>query len=102
MKEIGLKRGVVIVMNPQTGEILALVSLPTYDDNLFARGISNADYQALLSDPDKPLVNHATQEHFPPGSTYKLVTGTGGFADKKITASTPPLTKAFLNLGTAT
>ena len=100
MTEIGLKRGVVIVMNPQTGEILALVSLPTYDDNLFARGISNADYQALVDDPDRPLLNHATQEHFPPGSTYKLVTGTGGLADKKITATTQLETKSFLTLGT--
>ena len=85
MKEVGLKRGVVIVMNPQTGEILALVSLPTYDNNLFARGISNADYQTLLDNPDKPLLNHAVQAHYPPGSTYKLVAGTGGLADKKIT-----------------
>jgi len=100
MKEIGLKRGVVIVENPQTGEILAMVSLPTYDDNLFARGISNDDYQALLNDPDRPLLNHSTQEHFPPGSTYKLVTGTGGLADKKITATTQLQTKAFLTLGT--
>ncbi len=100
MKEIGLKRGVVIVMNPQTGEILALVSLPTYDDNLFARGISNADYQKLVDDSDKPLLNHATQEHYPPGSTYKLVTGTGGLADQKITANTELLTKEYLTLGT--
>ncbi len=99
MTEIGLKRGVVIVMNPQTGEILALVSLPTYDDNLFARGITNKDYQALVDDPDRPLLNHATQEHFPPGSTYKLVTGTGGLADKKITATTQLETKSFLTLG---
>jgi penicillin-binding protein 2 len=101
MKEIGLKRGVVIVMNPQTGEIMALVSLPTYDNNLFARGISNKDFSKLLNDPDKPLLNHATQEHFPPGSTYKLVTGTGGLADKKITATTPNATKGYLTLGGA-
>ncbi len=100
MTEIGLKRGVVIVMNPQTGEILALVSLPTYDDNLFARGISNADYQKLIDDPDKPLLNHATQAHYPPGSTYKIVTGTGGLADKKITATEQLQTKSFLTLGT--
>jgi penicillin-binding protein 2 len=87
-------------MNPQTGEILALVSLPTYDDNLFARGISNADYQALVDDPDRPLLNHATQEHFPPGSTYKLVTATGGLADKKITSTTQLETKSYLTLGT--
>lgn len=100
MNVIGLKRGVVIVMNPQTGEILALVSLPTYDDNLFARGISNADYQKLIDDPDKPLLNHATQAHYPPGSTYKLVAATGGLADKKITANTQLLTRGYLTLGT--
>ena len=55
MKAAGLKRGVVIVMNPQTGEILAMVSLPTYDNNQFATGISNADYAKLLNNPDKPL-----------------------------------------------
>ena len=49
---VNLQRGVVIVMNPQTGEILAIVSLPTYDNNLFARGISNADYQALHRGPE--------------------------------------------------
>ncbi len=99
MGEVGLKRGVVIVMNPQTGEILALVSLPTYDNNLFARGISAADYQELVEDPDKPLLNHATQAHYPPGSTYKLVTGTGGLADRKINATTELATRSFLTLG---
>ena len=44
---IGMKRGVVIVMNPQTGEVLAMVSLPTYDNNKFAEGISRKDFQAL-------------------------------------------------------
>ena len=51
MDLVGLQRGVIIVMNPQTGEILAMVSLPTYDDNLFATGISQTDYQALINDP---------------------------------------------------
>ena len=99
MDEIGLKRGVVIVMNPQTGEILAMVSLPTYDNNLFARGISNTDYQALVTNPDKPLTNHAIAEHYPPGSTYKLVTGTGGLAEGEITPTTKLATKGFLTLG---
>ena len=99
MSLAGLKRGVVIVMNPQTGEVLAMVSLPTYDDNLFAHGISTADYQKLLDNPDKPLTNHAIAEHFPPGSTYKLVGGTGALADGKIKKSTQLLTKAFLTIG---
>jgi penicillin-binding protein 2 len=99
MAEVGLKRGVVIVMNPQTGEVVALVSLPTYDNNLFARGISAADYRDLVEDPDKPLLNHATQAHYPPGSTYKLVAGTGGLADGKISANTQLATKSYLTLG---
>ena len=89
MDLVGLQRGVVIVMNPQTGEILAMVSLPTYDDNLFAQGISNADYQTLLNDPNRPLLNFAISEQYPPGSTYKLVTGSGALQDGKITPTTP-------------
>ena len=99
IKEAGLKRGVVIVMNPQTGEILAMVSLPTYDNNHFARGISNTDYAVLLNDPDKPLLNHAVAAHYPPGSTYKLVAGTGALADGKITAQTRINTRPYLTLG---
>lgn len=101
MKAAGLKRGVVIVMNPQTGEVLGLVSLPSYDNNLFARGISNKAFQELISDPDKPLTNHAVQAHYPPGSTYKLVTGTGGIQDKKITAKTKLRTRGYLTLAGA-
>ena len=52
MQTVGIKRGVVIAMNPQTGEVLALVSLPTYDNNQFARGISIKDYAKLLANPD--------------------------------------------------
>jgi penicillin-binding protein 2 len=99
MKTAGLKRGVFIVMNPQTGEILALVSLPTYDDNLFAKGISGAEFAKLANDPNKPFTNHAVAEHYPPGSTYKLVTGTGGLADGKITPSTRVHTRGFITLG---
>jgi len=98
MKAAGLKRGVFIVMNPQTGEVLALVSLPSYDNNLFARGISTKAFQKLLNNKNKPLTNHAVQAHYPPGSTYKLVTGTGGIQDKKISPTTKLRTKAYLTL----
>lgn len=97
---VDLKRGVVIVMNPQTGEILAMVSLPTYDNNLFARGISNSDFEALLKDPHKPLVNMAISEQYPPGSTYKLVTGAGALEDRLLTKTTKLETSAYLTLGT--
>jgi penicillin-binding protein 2 len=99
MDRVGMTRGAVIAMNPQTGEILAMVSLPTYDNNKFARGISEADYKRLLENKDKPLINHATQAHYAPGSTYKLVTGTGGLADREIAEHTRLMTKSFLTLG---
>jgi len=102
MKTVGFKRGVVIAMNPQTGEIVALVSLPTYDNNLFAKGISNADFGKLANNKDQPLLNHAVQAWYAPGSTYKLVTGTGALADGKITAQTRVQTHASLRLGNTT
>ena len=70
-----VSQGVVAVMNPQTGEILAMVSLPAYDNNKFAAGISTEDFNVYLTDPDRPLRNHAISDIYPPGSTYKLVTG---------------------------
>ncbi|HEX8939952.1 MAG TPA: penicillin-binding protein 2 [Candidatus Limnocylindrales bacterium] len=93
------KQGVMIVMNPQTGEILAMVSQPTYDDNLFSRGISQADYDKLVKDPNQPLINHAISSQYPPGSTFKLITGTGGLADKKITPTTRIRTAGYLSIG---
>jgi penicillin-binding protein 2 len=74
-------QGVIIVENPQNGNILAMVSLPTYDDQKFADGISDADFQKLLSSPDQPLLNKAIAAEYAPGSTFKLVTGTAGLQD---------------------
>jgi len=99
MKTAKLKSAVLIVMNPQTGEILAMVSSPTYDDNEFARGITNTQFQALLTNPSKPLINHAIGMQFPEGSTYKLVTGTGALADKKLTTTTLVQTHPFIQIG---
>lgn len=97
---VDLQRGVVIVMNPQTGEILAMVSLPTYDNNLFARGITNAEYQTLIEDPNRPLVNFALSEQYPPGSTYKLVTGVGALEENVVNPGTQLETAPYLEIGT--
>ncbi len=99
MKTAGLKRGVLIAMNPQTGEILALVSLPTYDSNAFAQGISRKDFQALLANPEKPLLDNAINQQFPPGSTYKLVTGLGALADKKLGINEQVMTHPYIQIG---
>ena len=81
-----VSQGVTVVMNPQTGEILAMVSLPAYDNNKFADGISTEDYNVYLADPDRPLRNHAISDIYPPGSTYKLVTGIAAMEEGVTTA----------------
>ena len=63
-----------------TGDILAMVSLPTYDDNVFTN-ITEEQYQALNNDPAKPMVNHCISETYPPGSTFKQITGTGALQE---------------------
>ncbi len=75
-------RGAAIVMNPQTGEILAMVSLPTYDNNLFTHGISALEWEGLASDPHRPTLNHAISDLLPPGSIFKIVVATGALQER--------------------
>ncbi len=67
------KRGAIVAMEPNTGEILALVSAPGYDPNLFSGNISNQGWKALVDDPGKPFRNRAVSSAYPPGSTSKLL-----------------------------
>ena len=70
--------GAVVALDPRTGEVLALVSVPTYDPNLFVNGISGEEYLALNTDPDRPLFNRALTGRYPPGSTIKPLIGLAG------------------------
>jgi len=99
MDRIGVKRGTFLAMNPQNGQILAMVSLPAYDNNQFAQGISMSEYTKLLEDPSKPMLNVAINEQYPPGSTYKLVTATGALADGRISTTGRLRTEPFLEIG---
>jgi penicillin-binding protein 2 len=65
------RRGALVAIEPPTGDVLAMVSQPGFDPNLFVDGIDQASWQALNEDPDKPLVNRALRGTYPPGSTYK-------------------------------
>lgn len=67
----GQRRGALVALDPKTGEILAFVSKPTFDPNLFVEGIDSDSWQALNESPDKPLLNRALRGTYPPGSTYK-------------------------------
>lgn len=72
------RRGAIVAMDPRTGEILALVSSPSFNPNLFVTGISTKDYSGLRDNPDQPLYNRAVQGAYPPGSTIKPMFGLGG------------------------
>jgi penicillin-binding protein 2 len=76
---IRISSGVVIAMNPKTGEILAMVTWPTYENNRMARIIPEYYYEQLSQDPRHPLVNNAISAELAPGSTFKLSTATGAF-----------------------
>lgn len=67
----GDRRGALVAIEPATGGILAMVSMPTYDPNLFVDGIASADWKALNESPDHPLINRAIYSAYPPGSTFK-------------------------------
>lgn len=78
---LGDKNGAIVAMDPHTGEILALVSRPTFDPNDFAVRITNKDWNKLVNDPDKPLMNKAIQAQLAPGSTFKIIMSVAGWQE---------------------
>lgn len=72
------RAGAAVAIDPRTGEVLAMVSVPSFDPNLFVNGISHADYAGLLDAPDKPLLNRLIRGHYAPGSTMKPFVGLAG------------------------
>ncbi|HEY1074433.1 MAG TPA: penicillin-binding protein 2 [Patescibacteria group bacterium] len=88
MAKNGSQNAAAIAMNPQTGAILASVSLPSYDNNLFAGGISQEDYNRLNTDPNKPLLNRVVDGLYPPGSTIKPFVAAAALQEKTIAPNT--------------
>jgi penicillin-binding protein 2 len=89
-------KGAVVIMEPKTGAVKALVSVPGYDNNLFAHGISSADYQKLLSNKDLPLFNRAIAGQYPPGSTVKPMVALAGLEEGTITDKTTIVDRGVL------
>jgi penicillin-binding protein 2 len=89
LRNSATKRGVILAMDPNNGEVLALASAPTFDPNLFSQRIGTkegrAEYVALLNDPQKPLINRAVQSRYPPGSTWKIPMAVAGLEQGAIT-----------------
>jgi penicillin-binding protein 2 len=83
-----ISSGVVIAMNPRTGEILAMAQYPTYENNRMARIIPAYYYNQLAQDPAHPLLNYAVSTEYAPGSTFKLATALGAFNEGVVTPTT--------------
>jgi len=87
MERVKSPNAVAIAMNPKTGAILGMVSLPSFDNNIFSEGIG-PEYLALEQDERKPLINYAIGGLYPPGSTFKLVTATAALAEGVVEPTT--------------
>ncbi len=88
MQELGEEAAGVVVLDIASGDILAMASSPGYDPNEFTRGISNANWQALLKDPRSPLLNKSVSGQYPPGSTIKMIVALAALEQGLITPET--------------
>ncbi len=84
----GKKKGSVIAIDPNNGEILALVSWPAFNNNDFVRGLSQDKFQELINDPNLPLFNRSISGEYPPGSTFKIVVASAALEEKIVTENT--------------
>ena len=80
-KAFGERAGALVALNPGTGEILGMISKPSFDPNLFTRGMSRDQWTAIIADKKNPMLNRALQSQYPPGSTFKIVTALAGLEE---------------------
>ncbi|MFA5945431.1 MAG: penicillin-binding protein 2 [Patescibacteria group bacterium] len=99
LKNVPVKKAAVVAMNPQNGEVLALVSYPAFDANLFAKGISTEKYQALVDDPDAPLFPRAMSGQYPSGSIIKPIFASAALIEGIVTPQKTFLSTGGLKLG---
>lgn len=92
------KKGAIIVVNPQNGEILSMVSMPSFDPNLFVRGLNQETYQLLRDAPERPLFNRTIQGQYPPASTIKPIVGLAGLTAQKVTLNQKVFDPGFYQL----
>jgi len=78
------KVGAIIALDPNSGEVLAMASNPTFDQNAFVNGLSHKDWNKLITNPYRPMENKSIQGEYPPGSTYKIIVAAAGLEEKVI------------------
>ncbi len=96
---LGVESAACVVMDVNSGDVIAAVSSPSFDPNLFVRGISNRDYSSLTENDHRPLANKVVQGVYPPGSTFKMVTALAALDDGQITTDTTVRCPGYLEFG---
>ena len=91
--------GAAVAMEPQSGRILALASSPSFDQNYFVSGMSHEQWDALISNPFRPMENKAIQGEYPPGSTYKIITAVAGLMEGVIDENTEFFCPGYYRFG---
>jgi penicillin-binding protein 2 len=91
--------GAAVAIEPETGQVLALASSPSFDQNSFVGGITHEQWDSLISNPFKPMSNRAIQGEYPPGSTYKIVTALAGLEEGVINEQTTLNCPGYYRLG---
>lgn len=99
LEKKNLKRAAAIALDPRSGAVRALVSLPSFDNNLFAQGISSAEYQNIINDPALPLFNRAVSGEYPPGSTIKPVLAVAALAEGIVNERTEIESRGGISIG---
>lgn len=93
------RAGAFVALRPETGEVLGLLSSPSFDPNKFAKGVSSEDWQALMEDKKLPMLNRAIQSQYPPGSTFKIMTAIAALEEGAIDTGTKFDCKGGLSYG---
>ncbi len=93
------RTGSIVALNPENGDVLALASAPSFDSNLFARGIDNKNWQSLINNPFHPLINKAIKSQQPPGSIFKIITAIAALEDGIISSSQKFFCPGYFKLG---
>jgi penicillin-binding protein 2 len=99
LEKTGTKTAAAVAINPQNGKVLALVSLPSYDNNLFARGISSAEYQTIIEDKNLPLFNRVVAGEYPPGSVLKPAVAVAALAEGTVNPETSIECQGAISVG---
>jgi len=99
LQEKGLSRGAAVALDPRDGSVLALVSVPGFDNNLFSEGIPGDAYRSLLNDPSKPLFDRAIAGEYAPGSTFKPVMATAALSEGVVDEHTQIESKGGISVG---